>query len=78
MKTLHIILATILITSGSAMLNADESGQKFVQDKRVTDSYALEPCINGDVSETGLYPTQEAEFAAMELLAKRKTDTSKK
>ena len=60
------------------MLNADESAQKFVQDKRVTDPYALEPCINGDVSETGLYPTQEAEFATLNLLAERKTDTSKK
>ena len=78
MKILHIILTTVLITSGSAILNADESAQKFVQDKRVTDPYSLEPCINGDVSETGLYSTQEAEFAALELLAKRKTNTSKK
>ena len=28
------------------------------------DPHALEPCINGGVSASGLYPTQEAEDAA--------------
>lgn len=38
------------------------------------DPYALEPCINGAVSATGLYPSQKAEFAALEL----KADTKRK
>ena len=78
MKILHTIFATVLIASGSAVLNADESVKKSVQDKGVADSYALEPCINGDVSATGIYPNQQAEFAALELIAKGKSDTSKK
>ncbi len=40
--------------------------------------HALEPCINGGVSQTGLYPSQGIEIAAFELLADKQvinTDT---
>ena len=32
------------------------------------DPHALEPCINGGVSAAGLYPSQEIEFAALEIV----------
>ena len=34
------------------------------------DPHALEPCINGGVSAAGLYPSQEIEFAAFELICR--------
>ncbi len=38
------------------------------------DPHALEPCINGQVSASGLYPTQAEEDAALALL--RQLDTT--
>ncbi len=78
MKILTVILATTLIAAGSAVADDKKSADKYGQSGLTNDPYALEPCINGDVSPTGLYPTEEAELAAFELYAKRQNDTSKK
>ncbi len=55
MKTL---LLASLITAGLS------SGQAFAED-----DLALEPSINGEVSASGMYPTQEEEDQALALLS---------
>ena len=72
MKVLNVIFATVLITAGSAVANANDS------QAGISDPNLLEPCMNGGVSATGLYPSQEIEIAAFELIEQEKKDNSKK
>ncbi len=57
MKILKLVITTALLAMGNAMANDNASDN---------DPYALEPCINGGVSASGLFPNQEAEFASIE------------
>ncbi len=78
MKTLTVILTTTLITAGIALAEDKKTAEKNDAGGWANDPYALESCINGGVSPTGLYPTEAAELAAFELHAKAQKDTSKK
>ncbi len=69
MKTLNIVITTALLATGNAMANDNASDN---------DPYALEPCINGDVSASGLYPNQEAEFASLEASTESQEETPEK
>jgi hypothetical protein len=78
MKILNVIIATAFIATGSAVVHANESNDKLNQNQGISYSPDLEPCMNGSVSASGLYPTQEAEFAALEIIVKDKQITPKK
>lgn len=71
MKYLTISNCGALLLIASVAATAQSDSKLPEQGTWENHPYALEPCINGGVSATGLYPTQEIEFAALERAAEK-------
>ncbi len=79
MKIITLFCSGAFLLLASTTLIAENSVKIPGLDEWENDLHALEPCINGGVSETGLYPSQAIELAAFELIADKQvinTDTS--
>jgi len=67
MKIITLYCSSVLLLLASTSILAENSFKLPGLSDWENDPYALEPCINGGVSERGLYPSQEIEIAAFEL-----------
>ncbi len=79
MKIITLICSGAFLLLSSTTVIAENSVKVSGSSGWENDPLALEPCINGSVSQTGLYPSQEIEIAAFELIADKQatnTDTS--
>lgn len=71
MKFLTMVNCGALLLTASVAATAQTEIKLQDQGAWENHPYALEPCINGGVSATGLYPTQEIEFAALKRAAEK-------
>ncbi|MEN8132523.1 MAG: hypothetical protein ABFS45_20545, partial [Pseudomonadota bacterium] len=79
MKIITLFCSGAFLLLASTMVIAENSVKVPGLGGWENDPYALEPCMNGGVSQTGLYPSQEIEIAAFEFVADKQVinkDTS--
>ena len=69
MKITTTIFSGAFVLLASTTVIAEDSSRGPSWGEWEKDPHALEPCINGGVSAAGLYPSQEIELAAFELIA---------